>query len=38
MMFVIGQYLQRDRSNLGVSLIAGPEYGMNGGMEIGMER
>ena len=38
MMFVIGQYLQHDRSSLGVSLIAGLEYGMNGGMENGMER
>ena len=38
MMFVIGQYLQHDRSSLGVSLIAGLKYGMNGGMENGMER
>ena len=38
MMFVIGQYLQHDRSILGVSLITGLEYGMNGGMENGMER
>ena len=37
MMFVIGQYLQHDMSSLGVSLIAGLEYGMNGGMENGME-
>ena len=37
MMLVIGQYLQGDRSSLGVSLIAGLEYGMNGGMETGME-
>ena len=27
-----------DRSSLGVSLIAGLEYGMNGGMENGMKR
>ena len=38
MMFVIGQYLQHDRSSLGVSLIAGLEYGMNGGMKNEIER
>ena len=38
MMFGIGQYHQHDRCSLGVSLIAGLEYGMNGGMENGMER
>ena len=30
-------YLQCDRSSLGMSLIAGLEYGMNGGIENGME-
>ena len=37
MIFVIGQYLQHDRSSLGVSLIAGMKYGMKYGMNGGME-